>query len=107
MNLENRLEQLRNEGAELFIKKSEENSNELCQQSEIKSKIYIGGRYNLKPVIKTSNVQKFLNKKICKNYLGRIKHKEETVTIEKKDVKECDVQTNDLGYDFIIVDNDI
>ena len=31
MNLENRLEQLRNEGAELFIKKSEENSNELCQ----------------------------------------------------------------------------
>ena len=52
-------------------------------------------------------MSKFLNKKIFKNYLGRIKHKEETVTIEKKDVKECDVQTNDLGYDFIIVDNDI
>lgn len=73
----------------------------ISKGKEVKSKNSLIRKNNLKPIVQNSKLAELPKSKKVVD-LARILKKSQV----KKEVKECDMQTNDLEYEYIIVDSE-
>ena len=105
MDVKHPLGSLKLESSALASKESEERISRKNETPDAAKKSSVWGRQTWKPVLKNMN----LNKN-DRNNLDSHRPEVPKVTIKhkqaKREVKECHAQTNDLEFDYIIVDSD-